>query len=65
MGACSVPDSVFSAGDSVVSKVDKVLMFLLLTAWEETDKHTQSVNWNCEVPRRERTKCGRGVLSRI
>lgn len=49
----------------MVSKVDKVLMFLLLTAWEETDKHTQSVNWNCEVPRRERTKCGRGVLSRI
>lgn len=39
MSAYSVPAAVFGAGDSVVSQEGKVLVFLWLRAWEETDKH--------------------------
>lgn len=38
--ACSVADPVFGAGDSGVSRVDKVLVFLLLTVWEERETNS-------------------------
>lgn len=59
MSVCSVPDSVFRASHSVVSKVAEVLVFLLCIASEETDKHTLCTGIV------KRTRRGRGVLTRI